>query len=382
MNQNSSFWDLKQNDTPGLSEGQIQKWEADQGVQLPQLFRTVYRESDGGVVRATTIQLSHLHYFENPCDQMWSWGLEDSEGFEVRELVYVIGEDLNVGGNYLLNYNRCDNDGEPSLWNYFHDGTGVSLLGGSASQYLLDASRVAEFPDVDWQESAKFPILADESIDELSGTVSRYLLVQGSGCLIVFREGPDYNFGGKRLTRTELPLPLDVECMLLRQPLLERPWMLQLQPEESDGIVSRESVQTSGGWKNQRYQGAPIYEMIASHSRDRLEALRVQLIGAEAAQAARDEEQRMANLQNLVTSKPETSQVMFMQMMNAMSDLLPDLNPPGDVPDESAGAFSNIAQFHKQMMEEVNRHVAGSEVPPEVQAVIDSMKKKFGSRQT
>lgn len=378
----SRFWDSKQWAAPGLSLEQIQKWESDHGLQLPELLRNAYQEHDGGVVRGTTIRLCSLRFISVPDDDIWeSMNEWEEEGFDDQSQVLIIGDDLHVGGNYLLNYNMCHDDEDPSIWNYFFDGCGASLLSRSASQYLQDAAEISEVAEASWQESENLPVVFDETIDESSwlppGTVSRYRLTQGDVRLILFREGLDMNSGGKRLSRTELPLPLDPEQMHLKPRRPGGPWMLQLQPLDNEGIVSLESVQIAPeGWKNNQYRGVPIYEMIESNSPERLEALRTQLIGPDAAAAARREDQQMADLQRFSESSSENAHLAFMQMMHAMQQELPDLNPPGEVP-ELEGAASLIAQMQQQMVDELNRQIAGIEVPPEVQAVIASLKQKI-----
>ncbi len=69
------------------------------------------------------------------------------------------------------------------------------------------------------------------------------LLARGDGVLVLYRESLDFGTGGKRLTRIELPLPLEVDAMILRQRRMDGPWTLQLQPKRSSGIIYIESTE-------------------------------------------------------------------------------------------------------------------------------------------
>lgn len=386
MSDESILWDPSQSDARGLSKEQILKWEADHGVQLPKLLRKAYREHDGGVVRATSIQLRHLKEFAVPDDDMWDDMADDEvEGFEDRNRILIIGMDNNVGGVFFLNYNLCHDDGDPSIWTHFFDGTGATRLSRSASRYLKKQATVSESPEVNWQESETLPILAEESIDESSwlplGTITRYRLVQGDEKLILFQQGLDLESDseGQRLARTELPLPLDADSMELKPRRPGGPWGLHLEPQDGDEIVSLESTQLSGGgWRSRRSKGVPIYETIESESKERLEKLRVQLIGEAAAREVAAGDDRMAALQKrMEESSPDEMKLMGMQMLHAMQSEMPDLTPPGDVPPELAAATAHIQSLQQKMMEELSKTVGGLQIPPEVQAMIEGLKKKM-----
>lgn len=384
MSDEFSLWDAAESDAPGLSKEQVLKWEAENGVQLPKLLRKAYREHNGGVVRSSSIQLWSLDQVRVPDDDAWDdMADEEEDGFEDRNRILIIGEDLDIGGSYFLNYNLCHDDGDPSIWNHFYDGTGPSRLSKSVSRYLKKQASTSETPDVDWQETESFPILCDESIDESSwlppGTITRYRLVQGEDKLILFEQGIDMDRGGQRLTRTELPLPLDPDSMSLELRLDGGPWGLHLEPLDGDEIVSVESVQRpGGGWKNSRSRGVPIYETIESESKERLENLRIQLIGAEAAREVAAADDRMAALERrMQASSPEEQKIIGLQMLQGMQTEMPDLTPPGELPPELAEASAQIESLQRKMFEELERSVGGLQVPPEVQAMIEGLKKKM-----
>lgn len=385
MNEESCLWGSVESEVQGLPKEQILKWESDHGLQLPKTLRRAYREQNGGVVKGTSIHLFPLEDFVVPDDEMWGWGLKDEENFEDRNRVIVIGDDNNVGGNFLLNYNCCHEDGDPSIWSYFYDGTGANRLSKSVSRFLKKASAISESPTVDWSESNTLPILIDESIDESPwlppGTITRYRLIRQDAKLVLFRQGLNLESGdgGQRFTRTELPLPLDADSTELKLRRPGGPWALSLKPENSDEIVSMESVQVpSGGWKNRRHQGVPIYEMIESESKERLEQLRVQLIGQAAADEARARDDSMAALQKrMQESPPEQMKLMGLQMLQAMQGELPELTPVGDVPPELAAVTAHVDEMRRKMFENLSQEVGQQPIIPEVQAMIDGLKKQM-----
>ena len=87
---------------------------------------------------------------------------------------------------------------------------------------------------------------------------------------------------------------------------------------------------------------------------------------------------RMAALeQRMQASSPEEQKIIGLQMLQGMQTEMPDLTPPGELPLELAEASAQIESLQRKMFEELEKSVGGLQVPPEVQAMIEGLKKKM-----
>lgn len=388
MSTESVLWDHEQSPARGASRDRILKWEAERGVKLPKLLRKVYREHNGGLVRSTQLELYALEQIVPPDERAWATlggDGADAAAFTDHSRVLIIGWDNEAGGQYFLNYNECYDDEDPSIWSCTGVGTGIRRVSPSASRYLKKLATASDKPEVDWEESERLEVLAEDAVDESAwlppGTVSRYLLARGDGVLVLYRESLDFGTGGKRLTRIELPLPLDVETMILRQRRMDGPWTLQLQPKRSAGIIYIESTELpDGGWRNRRSKGAPAYDVFESESKEKLEELRVELIGEKAAKECEAEDDRMVAFQRRVSqSSPDELQVIGFQLLHAMQGTLPDEDLEGEMPAEPIASAAHIQHLMNQMRAEVANRGGDEPIPPDVQAMIDGLNERLNS---
>ena len=66
---------------------------------------------------------------------------------------------------------------------------------------------------------------------------------------------------------------------------------------------------------------------------------------------------------------------MGLQMLQAMQGELTDLTPLGEIPPGLAKASAHIESLQRKIFEELEQSVGGLQVPLEVQAMIEGMKK-------
>ena len=388
MSAESILWDPEQSPARGATRDRILKWEAERGVQLPKLLRKVYREHNGGLVRSTQLELYALEQIVPPDERAWATlhpEKADAGAFVDHSRVLIIGWDNESGGQYFLNYNECYDDEDPSIWSCTGSESGIRRVSPSASRYLKKLATASDKSEVDWEESERLEVLADDVVDESSwlppGTVSRYLLARGDGVLVLYRESLDFGTGGKRLTRIELPLPLEADAMILRQRRMDGPWTLQLQPKRSSGIIYIESTELpTGGWRNRRSKGAPAYDVFESESKEKLEELRIELIGEKAARECEAEDDRMVAFQRRVSqSSPDELQVIGFQLLHAMQGTLPDEELEGVSAVPPMESAAHIRHLMNQMRAEVANRGGDEPIPADVQAMLDGLNERLNA---
>jgi hypothetical protein len=174
---------------------------------------------------------------------------------------------------------------------------------------------------------------------------------------------------GESLTRTTLPLPLDAAWAEVRpyRPGQVATFSLHLQPAESDGIVEvRSETNDDGRWKTSTSHGVPIYVMFESTDRDRLRALRSQLLGDEAAARAQAKQDRQAEFQETLEGlSPEQRSAALMQAALNMGAVGGPLGDLAGMPPELAEAAEAMRRRLAEMTEQIQKRAAANPPDPE-----------------
>ena len=280
------FWSLTDDDLPGTSQAEVDRWERLHGVRLPNLLREAFRRNAGGSVRFTEIEILPLSELMPVEDDFWEYEEIADEEAPDHALVFLLGWENSTGGRLLLNFNAGGPTGEPSVYIYHNDGGSTQQVADSLDGFFEEQLTFSVEPHVDWSESKEARDVIDREgldlkfVDSGDGRLEQ-VLVREEDLLILYTHMQ--NDLGVQLSKTTLPLPLDPGSSGVR-PFRPRPgatFALHIQPEQSDGIVHMTSSQIEDGrWDNRTSEGVPIYVMFESTDKDRLNRLREGLIGS------------------------------------------------------------------------------------------------------
>ncbi|HEV3342738.1 MAG TPA: SMI1/KNR4 family protein [Pirellulales bacterium] len=349
-------------DRPGVGPEEIAEWEARHGVVLPEPLRTAFALRNGGLVRTAPLEILPLDQIVPVDEGFWDFTeIGESEAPD-HSLLFVFGNETEVGGTYLLNFNARGPQGVPSVYLDFHGESTYHVndtLGGLFAD-LLASSAVAS---VDWSEAEDLAALARESID-LSpiydgrpASIDQVLAREGDALILLTRERTPE---GEVLTRTTLPLPLEAASTEIgpRRPAPIATFGLHLQPEESDDIVEQQSkTDDDGRWKNSTGRGVPIYVTFESTDRQRLVSLRSQLLGPAGTARAEARQERQEELVATLDSLPPAERTAAMlQAALKMRDRIERKFAPaaGDLTGLS-GELAKAAEAMRVKMEQMVR---------------------------
>jgi hypothetical protein len=368
---------------PGVDHDAIRAWEQKHGVNLPKLLRTALEIQNGGFVRHTPMEISPLEEIVPVGEEFWEFTEIEDEEAPNHDLMFVFGQETEVGGTYLLNFNAKGPKGEPSVYLDFH-GESTYRVGGSLEKLLKKMLSTSAVPSVNWSEIEDLPVLARESIDispvhqGKPASVDQVLARQGDALVLFTRErSPE----GETLSRTLLPLPLDsgwAEISSYR-PAPIGTYALHLQPEDSDGIVNEESRRRADGkWKNTTEHGVPIYVTFESITRAQLDGLRKQLLGGQAAARAQAKQDRQAELEATLESLTPDQRMaaMLQSALNMKAELDREFESSGAADDMPAG-IAQAAEMMRRRMEEIMQRaqekIAANPPPADVQQKIEDV---------
>jgi len=361
---------------PGVTPEAIRGWERRHGVTLPEPIRTALGRRNGGWVRNTEIEILPLEQIEPVDDEFWDYTeIEEDEAPDHR-LLFAFGGS-GTGGTYLLNFNANGAGGPPSVSIDYH-GESTHFVSDTIGAFFDEALASSPEPSVDWSEAeGRLPVVARETIDLSAMYDGRpasedQILARDGEALVLFtrQRSPD----GETLTRTTLPPPLVAGVAEVRpyRPAPLATFALHLQPCESEGIVEeRSETNDDGRWKNSTAHGVPVYVTFESTDRARLQALRAQLVGTEAAARAQARQDRQAELQETLDGlPPEQRTAALLQSALAMkaetdrrfAARFGDLGP---VPPELAGAAEAMRRKLEEMAARVRQKVAANPPDPE-----------------
>ena len=267
----------------GVGEGRLSDWEVRQGVRLPAILRLGYAKQDGGRVRHTDIELHPLDEIRRADKDFWRFEEIAPEQARDQSLVFVLGEGASLGGEYLLNFNANGPGGEPSLYVFFNDGTGATLVGKNVEDYLREQLVVGSTPGIDWEASIEsIEVLAREDFDlgfPGGGRVEQVLGRRDGGLVLLVRQLYRKKY---EITSTFLPLPLNPTMATItpKRPAPKSTFALTLYPTEADEILHEGAKQLKDGrWKNTTMEGVPVYVDFEAAAKAPLERLRVLLFG-------------------------------------------------------------------------------------------------------
>jgi hypothetical protein len=371
---------------PGVTAEEIRAWEGEHGVTLPEPLRTALGLRNGGSVRNTSISVLSLGEIVPVDDDFWEWAGIDAEEAPDRGLVFVFGHDEEVGGTYLMNFNAQDRYHPPRVYIHHH-GESTYLVSDSIGDLFESRLASSVVPAVNWSEAMEdLPVVARETIDLSAlwegkpASLDQILARQGEALVLFTRErSPE----GEVLTRTRLPLPLHAPWAGIRprRPGPPATFALHLPPVESDGIVKfRSETNDDGRWKNTTSHGASA--TFESTDRDRLRALRTQLLGDEGAGRAQASEDRLAALHaaleaTLELLAPEQrsaamTQVVLAMRLVASRRFAEQFGDPGPMPAGLAGAAEATRRNMEEITEEI-RQESANPIDPEVVRWIEDL---------
>jgi hypothetical protein len=313
---------------PGVTSEQIGSWETTRGVSLPGALREALSRQNGGTLRDSNVQIRPLEEILPASSELWEYASYAEHEIRDRALVFELGEDQDLGGQYFLNFNAKGRRGEPSVYEYHSDPGDLDKVSSSLTKFFERILATSESPAIDWSEVDKpdARVLARETIDisptHGPGSTNEQVLVRHASALWLYTHLSSKN--EESLTRLSLPLPLDSDWALIRKlrPAPISTHALHLQPAESAAIVQTESTRTKDGrWKNSSMRGAPIYGYFESVDPDTLKALRTELLGGESAKKAQRIEDAQEQLsQSLDTVAPEARQAAMLNVALQMRE--------------------------------------------------------------
>ena len=137
----------------GVDATALEAWESEQGVRLPRLLREVLGWQNGGHVRNTSIEIHSLSAIVPVDDDFWRFEeIPQSEAAD-QSLVFVFGTDTQIGGRFLLKFNaRGPTDQVQTVYAFFNDGTGATLIADSLEEFLVERLAFSTEPSVDWAQ--------------------------------------------------------------------------------------------------------------------------------------------------------------------------------------------------------------------------------------
>jgi hypothetical protein len=367
----------------GVTDEQVAAWEAERGVRLPEVLREALRRQNGGYVRNCHVRVLPLDQMCPGDDNFWEWVGSAEEDVANRQLVLRFAEEEEFGGTFLLNYNGCGPQGEPSVLLHFSDPGDMHSRAESVTKFFARLLKTTDAPKVDWSEAESLEVVARETLDlsAIHGGPATYeqVLCRQEGALVVFvhEQAPRE----EKFTRTTLPEPLqagDFGAASIRphRPAPLRTYGLHLQPQNTEGIVEVESRRTPDGrWKSSTTRGAPIYVLFESTDKGRLEALRQALYGAEGADRARAQDERQEQFQQRMAGLSSAEQQST--MMQVFLQMREQLGTPGalpvDVPPELAAAADLIQQKMQEILRRAQEQIANHPPDPEALRLMGEM---------
>jgi SMI1 / KNR4 family (SUKH-1) len=370
----------------GVTSEQMAAWEKKHCVKLPELFREVFRQQNGGGVRDSEVFINALGGIQPIDTEMLFEELYEDEFADTR-LVFEFGSDGGEG-IYLLDYNARGPNGEPAVYLDIRDCGELDKVADSVEKFFSKLLKSSDGPEVDWSEGERLKVLAREQLD-LTGhyhgvpASTDQVLCRDAGALVLFvrrRVGDE-----ETLTRTVLPEPLSNACSIQSiNPGQSNIWTLNLHPRDSEGIVQIDSTRTSTGrWKNRTSRGVPIYETIWSTDRDKLNKLRAELLGTKLAARVEDDENAEQELQARLAALPPAAQraaLMQMAMQSqADSDRLFQQQFPniGEPPPEMAAMMALMQGKLQEMQRRAQEDAAQHPVDPDLRKLMERMAKRL-----
>lgn len=375
---NSPYEDETEAKVPrGVTEEEILEWEEGTGVTLPEPLRTALSLRNGGFVRNAPIEILALGEMVPLDDDFWKFTELDLDEAPDHDLVLLFGSETETGATLLMNFNAQGPGGAPSVY-FDHHGESTYLVGDTIAGFFEEQLASAAEPSVEWSEAETIPsVIARETIDlstlyDGRPASEEQVLARGDDALILFtrQRTPD----GETLTRTTLPLPLDAGWAQIApyRPAPIATFALQLQPVENDGMVEEQSAMNEDRrWKNSTSRGVPIYVMFESTDRDRLQALRTQILGNEGAARAQAKQGRQAAFQQTLEGLPpeQRTAALFQAAMNMKEEtdrqFAAQFGDLGPMPPELAAAAEAIRLRIEKMTEQVRQKTAANPPDPE-----------------
>src|SRR5262249_54375199 len=235
---------------PGVSVEQIDAWEHNRGVRLPDVLRQAFAKQNGGFVYDSHLRILPLEEIDRPSDEFWEYACCEEEDVPDRNLIFRFAEEQEFSGELFLNYNVQGPQQEPGVMVYHSDPGDLNRHSKSVTKFLTRMLETFEAPSVDWSETEQLQIVAREPVD-LSPVYNapaelEQVLARQESCLVLFRR--ERTPEGDKLTRTTLPLPHSRDFAMIQR---HRPapvtHALLLQPEQCDGVAEIESRQMRSG---------------------------------------------------------------------------------------------------------------------------------------
>jgi hypothetical protein len=330
------------------------------------------------------ITIYRLKEIVPPDDAFYEW--IDDEDFKDRRAFFFAMSDCD--GQYLLNFGSTRSHAEPTVHVVYGGDPDAGKVAKSLEQFLEKHFRTASTPQVDWTETSRLTVIAQETLDMSASYCRPYRLEQilgrlGKKLTLFTHERSD---DGEAFSKTTIPEPLDTSSGLGCASIAAfRPgpggtFALHIQPKNTDAIVQIESRQAAEGrWKNQESHGVPIYVQFESTDRKKLEQLRETLFGKKVAAKAADWDATQSQLESKMMSLPEEDRKaagmqMFLEGMKHID--FPDLPDTDDMDPDLAAAFKGIHAKLGDAVKKAQETVAKSKVDPELQKLMAKMLKE------
>jgi hypothetical protein len=371
---------------PGATSAQVEEWERRRAVRLPEVLRLALGRQNGGYVRGTQFRILPLAEIGPIVDkEFWEFASYDEKEVADRQFVFLFAEDDESSGSFYLNFGRAPSE-EPSVLSYHSDPGDLDRCSTSVSEFFKRMMHEDDIASVDWSETQSLPPVAAETIDlsRLYGQPAekeQVLVRQGEVLVFFVREKTPFE---ERFTRTLLPLPLEAAMAWVQpwRPDPIRTYSLTLQPQDSEGIVELEAKQTENGrWKNSKSRGVPVLVQFESVEKSRLETLRREVLGNEAAGRSESEDQRREKFEEMMGSVPSGEQFaagmqMFLQMMGPGGQSRPEAPQPESLPAEAAALQELLQQKLKGAMERAQQVLGEHPLSPETLRLLENARRE------
>jgi hypothetical protein len=374
--------------TPGsaVTTAQITAWEIRRGVRLPDVLRHALSRQNGGYVRGSLFRILPLGEIGPIEDnEFWEFASYEEEQVPDRRLVFRFAEEEETSGSFFLVFARGPQE-EPGVFEHHSDGGDLVRCSASITKFFDRMLRSDEAPSVDWSESTRLPVVAEETIDLTpvcgEGSANEQILAQQGETLVLFtHERMPHE---ERFTRTLLPLPLEERMAWVRpfRPDPLRTYSLYLQPQHTEGIVQLESKRTEDGrWKNVKSNGVPVCVLFESTDKARLDAVRREVLGEPAAARSEAEDERREKLQQMMGGLTSQEQYaagmeMFLRMMGKEGGPRPpELLTPENLPKEAAALQALVQQRMQTLMEKAKSVLGEHPLSPEIQRLLEQARR-------
>ena len=376
MANSDAFWesDAGREKQPGVSEAVLDEWQNANGVQLPAVLREALLVQNGGLLRNSDTTIFGLDDIVRPDEEVF-YELEDDEElsaeFEDQGLVFAFAEEVNDGlPMYLLNFNANGPAGEPSVLHYYRDIGDIEPEAGTVAEFIAAKQTSDSECAVDWAETGRLdPLLFRDrcEVPDFQGggkrVVESYVGRLG-GVLCVFKH--EVSGDVESYLKLEVKEPLDPEELKIETiGSNPRVYCLRLcsldeddfddedddeldddfdlddldwDAEDDDGEDPDENRTESyrmkdGMWKN---ASGGALDDIESLSREKLEKLRLELLGEEGEKVARSAEALQAKAGQLAEQLAQKTESMTPEeRVQAGMQIAKELGAFGDNPVES-----------------------------------------------